>query len=258
MVDEETWEEAQVFKKQRIRRSERNTQVFYLLQGAVRCSECGLILLAQARWSSQSTYKGKLYEYNYNPPLRYYACGGMRKNGLRCRKRLFIKAEQIEALLWNEVKSVLQNPDLLLAGIKSLEARENGTLDGEIAGVERELQKVKSEEDRAIRLYVLGKISEKQLDKQREFIDGRMERLQGKLSEFRARSMAEADKRDLVKSIVAWIGEVGEGLDDLTDEKKRDLLRLLLNETLIDGSNKRHISLAIPVEGFGAFASPAS
>ena len=258
LVDEDTWEKAQVFKKQRMRRSKRNTRVFYLLQRAVRCSECGLILLAQCRWSSKSTYKGKLYKYNYDPPLRYYACGGMRKNGLRCRKRLFIKAEQIEALLWNEVKSVLQNPDLILAGIKSLDARENGTLDKEIAGMERELLKVKSEEDRAIRLYVLGKITEKQLDKQREFIDGRMERLQAKSSEHRARLMVEADKRDLVESILAWIGEVGEGLDDLTDVQKRDLLRLLLNETLIDGSNKLHISLAIPVEGFGAFASPAS
>ena len=65
----------------------------------------------------------------------------------------------------------------------------------EIAIAERELQKVQTEEDRAIRLYVSGKITEKQLDRQRKFITERLETLRLKLDDYRTRELAEAEKR---------------------------------------------------------------
>ena len=55
-------------------------------------------------------------------------------------------------------------------------------MEKQIAGTERELQKVQFEEDRAIRLYVSEKITEEQLDRQRKFITERLETLREKLS----------------------------------------------------------------------------
>ena len=42
--------------------------------------------------------------------------------------------------------------------------------------------------------------------------------------------------------------EVGQGLDELTFEQRRDLLELVVEEVTIDGDNNATITLAIPFE----------
>ena len=81
---------------------------------------------------------------------------------MQCRKHPFIRAERLEEVVWGEVKNVLENPGLIVAGIESLDSQaDGGGLAEEIGKVERDLQRVQMEEDRAIRLYVSGKITEK-------------------------------------------------------------------------------------------------
>ena len=69
-----------------------------------------------------------------------------------------IRAERLEELVWGEVKKVLEDPAVIIAGIESLRGEEESGPSDEAARVEHELGKVQSEEDRAIRLYVSGKI----------------------------------------------------------------------------------------------------
>ncbi len=138
---------------------------------------------------------------------------------------------------------------MIVAGIEAMDSRaDKGELVEEIAISERELQKVQMEEDRAISLYVSGKITEKQLDRQRKFITERLETLRLKLDDYRAREMAEAKKRVLGEHIVEWAHRLGGRLDDLTDEDRREVLRLLLDGATIDGSNNVDLTLAIPTE----------
>ena len=118
------------------------------------------------------------------------------------------------------------NPGVIVAGIEAMDSQaDDGELVEEIAMVERELHKVQMEEDRAIRLYVSGKITEKQLDHQRKFITERLETLRLKLDDYRAREMAEAEKRALGEHIVEWAQRVSGRLDDLSDKERREVLR---------------------------------
>ena len=66
-------------------------------------------------------------------------------------------------------------PDRGRAG--ALDPDEDGGAAIDTARTERELEGVQAEEDRAIRLYVSGKITERQLDHQRRLIGERLERL---------------------------------------------------------------------------------
>ena len=70
------------------------------------------------------------------------------------------------------------------------------------------------EEDRAIRLYVSGKITEDQLDRQRRFITERLETLRARLDEYRSQQTALAEKRILMENIVIWAEKMGDSLDD--------------------------------------------
>ena len=257
LVDEVIWERAQELKKKRIQRSKRNTKTFYLLQGLLRCSECGFRFTAISRWGSSNRRNGKLYEYQYDIPRRYYRCQGI-NHRLNCRKHPSFRAERIEQLVWSEVKKVLQDPGLIMAGIESLDGHDDGGLAEEIARTERDLRNVQMEEDRAIRLYVSAKITEDQLDHQRKFITERLENLRAQLDEYRVREASGGEKRALMESVLAWAEKIGEGLDDISPHQRREVLQLVLDEVTIDRDNNVRIPLAIPVEDSVSIASQSS
>ena len=259
VVDEEIWDLAQEVKKRRLTHSGRNTKIFYLLQHLVRCAECGYLMGCRANRRQTSRRKGKDYIYDLDTPRRYYNCYGALNDGVKCREHPYIRAERLEALVWGEVKKVLENPGLIVGGIEAMDSRaDNGELVEEIAIAERELQKVQIEEDRAIRLYVSGKITEKQLDRQRKFITERLETLRLKLDDYRTRELAEAEKRALGEHIVEWAHRIGGKLDDLGDKERREVLRLILDEATIDGSNNVELTLAVPTEDVVSIAGQSS
>ena len=173
-------------------------------------------------------------------------------------KRPSYRAEILEKLVWNEVKKVLQNPGLIMAGIESLDRQDDSALSETIDKIERDLREVQMEEDRAIRLFVSGKITEAQLDHQRKFITERLENLRALRDEYRVREASGGEKRALMESVLAWAEKMGEGLDEITLQQRRELLQLVLDEITIDRDNNVRIPLAIPVKESVALASQSS
>ena len=258
MVDADTWERAQALKKRRMSRAKRNTRVFYLLQHLAKCQECGMLLGGRATRQNTVRRNGKVYHYDLDVPRRYYQCYGMRKRLFRCRQHPFIRAERLEELIWNEVRNVLNNPGLILAGLNALDTQVDGRWDKLIAEAERSLENVQFEEDRAIRLYVSGKITEGQLDHQRKFITERLETIRIKLGDYRARESADSGKRVIMEHVVEWARKAGDGLDNLPDKERRDVLRLLLDGVTIDRYNNVNLTLAIPTDDLVSIAQPAT
>ena len=250
LVDEKTWERVRARKFKRFSHSKRRTKTFYLLQHMVKCAECGLYLGGRAITSDYQTVNGKRYFYKVDPPRRYYRCYGMTSHKLGCRRPGMIRAEHLEDHVWNEVKRMIQHPGLIVAGMESMNGQEDDGWDKEIVRAERELNRVQSEEDRAIRLYVSGKITEAQLDHQRKFITERLETLRAELDDYRRQQMALDEKRILLENIVAWADKVGGRLDEVPFEQRRDILKLLLDQVVIDGNNNVRFTLGIPTEGF--------
>ena len=104
------------------------------------------------------------------------------------------------------------------------------------------------EEDRAIRLFVLGKITEAQLDLQRRFITERLESARAKLDDYRAQEASGAEKRRLMEEVLTWVREFGQGLDELTPEERHDYLQMIVEQVIIDRDNNVDITLAIPID----------
>ena len=248
VIDDETWERAQKLKKQRGIKSKRNTKVLYQLQHLLKCGECGRNFHTRASWTTTSVRNGKAYTYDLTTPRRYYMCNGMQSMRLRCRERPYIRAEQLEEPIWDEVKWVIQNPDLIVAGIAALDSQEGGGMEEEIAQAEQELRSIQMEEDRAIRLFVSGKITEAQLDIQRRFITERLESARAKLDDYRAREASGTEKRRLMEEVLAWAREFGQGLDELAPEERHDYLQMLVEQVIIDRNNNVDITLAIPID----------
>ena len=211
LVDERTWDQAQKLKKLRLSRSKRNTKVFYLLQHLVRCAECGMLFGGRAAHQNTVRRRGKLYHYHFDTPRRYYQCYGMQKHQSRCRQHPFIRAERLEDLVWREVRRVLLNPEVIVTGIDPLSVREDRGSAEELAKAERDLREVKREEERCIRLYVSGRITEDQLDHQRKFVTERLESLRARVEDYRAQRATDTERRALARRLIEWARRFGEG-----------------------------------------------
>ena len=247
LVDEETWERAQALKKQRSRRARRNTKVLYMLQHLLKCGECGHNFHAKSTWSTTNVRNGKKYRYDLPTPRRYYLCNGQHSMRLRCRERPSIRAERLEGPIWSEVKRVIQNPDLIVAGIDTFDAQGGVSLEEAIAQAEQDLRSIQMEEDRAIRLFVSAKITEAQLDLQRKFITERLESARAKLDDYLARESSGAEKRRLMETVLSWARNVGQGIDELTDEERKEILQIIVEKVVIDRENNVDITLIIPI-----------
>ena len=248
VIDDETWERAQALKKKRSVRAKRNTNVLYLLQHLLRCGECGRNFHARCTRTTTNVRNGKKYRYELPTPSRYYMCNGQLSMRLRCRERPYIRAERLEEPIWSEVKRVIQNPDLIVAGIDTFDAQGNGGLEAEIAQAEQDVRSIQMEEDRAIRLFVSGKITEAQLDIQRKFITERLESARAKLDDYRVREASGAEKRQLMETVLSWARNVGQGIDELTDEQRKEILQMVVERVVIDRNNNVDITLAIPID----------
>jgi len=248
LVDEETWDRAQALKKQRKQRSKRNTKAFYLLQHMVKCAECDRLFGCRSHYRTYAKRDGKRYRKDRATPQRHYQCYGMLNDRLGCRKPASIRAERLESLVWSEVRGMVQNPELIVAGIMSLESEDDGDLTRRIARAESDLHKIQVEEERAIRLYVSGKITEAQLDQQRRFITERLEAARVSLHDLQAKESMTSERRLLMENLMQWSLRFGQSLDEMPDEKRRDVLRLLVDQIVIDQDNNVRITLGIASE----------
>ena len=108
LVSQETFDSAEIARKTRYRRSARNTRNFYLLQHVMTCSECGRGFGAQTR--------------GIDGP-RFYICAGVRTHKMDCRSPKYIRAEELEKLIWREIRNTLMNPKLIFTGAGRIERR---------------------------------------------------------------------------------------------------------------------------------------
>ena len=92
------------------------------MQHLLRCGECGRNFHARSTWTTTSVRNGKKYRYHLPTPHRYYMCNGMQSLRLPCREQTYIRAERLEEPIWSEVKRVIRNPNLIVAGIIPLDS----------------------------------------------------------------------------------------------------------------------------------------
>jgi site-specific DNA recombinase len=251
LVDEATWERVQALKHERRSLASRNTKSVYLLQHLLRCSECGLGFSAR-RVNRNIVHKnGRTYRYEYSTPVRYYVCHGMYSHKLECREHPYLKADQLEELVWAEVAEVLKHPDVIVKSIQAQSSQESlDNLQQEKAKAEQELGSLQAEEDRAIRLLVTGKISEDQLDRQRRFITERLEHARAKVSDLRNQGKVLQERNGLATDILTWVQHVRVGLHALEAEARQEVLRLVVDSVVVGRESDIRITLAIPIPKF--------
>ncbi len=231
LISEQTFELAQARLQENKRFSKRNTKELTLLQGVLVCRECGYSCY---RTSTRTT----------NKRISYYRCigqdGWRHADGKVCTSRP-VRADEIDPIVWGEVRQLLENPELVRAEIdRRLAAlRTEHPAARRREALERDLTRAAHATDRLIEAYQEQLISLDELRARMPALRKRQSTLQAQLDSLDAELHDAETYLKLAATLESFLGRLTEGLDQLTIAEQQRILRLVVREVLIGGDDDK-------------------
>ena len=229
LVTEETFALAQARLVDNARFAKRNTKELTLLQGVLVCRECGYSCY---RTSTRTS----------NKRISYYRCigqdGWRHPDGKRCTSRP-VRADELDPLVWAEVRRLLRDPELVRAEI------------------DRRLAAVRTEHPAARRREALerdltrarpsGRAADRGLPRTTD-LARRAPRPDARAAQTPDHAPSPARRLDaelhdaetylqLADTLEGFLGRLADGLDQLDTAGQQRILRLVVREVLIGGDD---------------------
>ncbi|MDO9575793.1 MAG: recombinase family protein [bacterium] len=227
IIDRNMWETAQNQLQRNSRFSTRNANHNYLLQGLIRCSNCG------------SPYYGIPYHGRY-----FYRCGN-KYNVFplpRTCKNGSISTERIEPLIWDTVCEIIQQPQIVASQIiqrQKRKERQREYMEEQITTVKKNIANISKKEDRILDAYRDGLIDRDQLRNQMLKIREEKERLIEKQQQIKVKHQYAEECEDAITNIKLWCDKISGALKNFTLDEKKKLLRLLIKKIILDTETQR-------------------
>jgi site-specific DNA recombinase len=221
------------------RRRAREDRALFILQGLLRCAECGFSMLCTRGGSSPNR-------------VRAYTCHGQSRHALDCRKPAWIRAESIEAPVWERIVEACRNPELWVASSEEYQAAELA-LGGDPDSQAAELRERIADEERTIaKLQAVIRLSPdapraaarlvKDIEQIEETVDAlrfQLEEVEGKVSDRAAQALARAQAEEYARTI-------GPKLDAATAADKAEIIRALVQSVKVDKKGTISINAWLP------------
>jgi site-specific DNA recombinase len=238
LVSEETFELAQARLAHNAHFAKRNTKKPTLLQGILVCRECGY---GCYRSSTRTTNK-RIYYYRCIGSDNYRHIGGR-----VCHSRP-IRADELDALVWEEVRRLLQDPTLVRAEIdRRLTAlRTEQPAARRRESLELDLTRAGSAIERLIEAYQEQLLSLDELRARMPTLRKRQTTLRAQLDALDTELHDAETYLKLADSLEGFLGRLANGLDQLTLEEQQRVLRLVVREVVIGGDDTITIRHTIP------------
>ena len=229
IVTEETYELAQARLVENARFARRNTKQPTLLQGVLVCRECGYSCY---RTSTRTS----------NKRISYYRCigqDGWRHIGGRVCQSRPVRADELDPLVWGEVRRLLEDPALVRAEIdrrlaalrtEHPAARRRETL-------ERDLHRAEGAIARLIEAYQEQLISLEELRARTPTLRKRQTALRAQLDALETELHDAETYLELADTLEGFLGRLADGLDQLNIEEQQRILRLVVREVRIGGDD---------------------
>jgi len=217
IVSREVWQQAQERRASNRQRMRRRPKYPYLLAGLLTCGSCGRAFIGMT--SIASSGRGpKLYHY-------YRCTDSARTWRQQCCHEGKLYAEEADALVWDKVAEALKNPELLTREYgRQLEDNNGSKAEERLNQIQAELNKLKRQQDRNLDLYTNEEIDMPTLKKRQELLRGRKASLEREKEALQR--ILERNNTDM-SSITQFCELISQGLDAVTFEEKRQILRLL-------------------------------
>jgi hypothetical protein len=161
-----------------------------------------------------------------------------RAKGLFCVK---VKAPWLEELIWQDVRSYLQNPGEVLKRVREqlAEGGEGDDLGERHASLTKRLAAKQEEKARYVKLYAQGHIDEEELEVFMADLRNQVENLKLLISSVEADLAQMQENKMMVESIEAWLETLRKNILEVeqeTDEafeNRRELVKLLVERIVV-------------------------
>jgi site-specific DNA recombinase len=231
IITEETFEAVQRAAHDNTIYSPRRTEPdTFLLRQLVRCGHCGIKLAS--RRPQRDRRSVAYYTCPHRDPIR---AGGEER---RCPGR-HIRANELDAFVFDQVRQLLARPDLLAAGEAALTAcaptPDDELVAAQLARLDHRLQAAHVERRRLADLYQAGVIDTAEMTRRGGELDARTRRLDDERQALAAQRAELAQHNQLSQRVANFAQRALAGLDQLDFEGRQQLLRLVLEDVHVQG-----------------------
>ena len=212
-------------------RSTRNMKYEYLLRGHVFCKQCGRPFRG---WAS-----GGRIGTEHKLVIRYRCAGKSKLEAPfdRCTSKSW-RADKLEVLIWAQIESVLDNPELIITEIEKQRQDTNqlGVLETELQQVERHLKAVTHDHEQLLQWALKG-FPEETVVTENKRLNERRNSLQSQKTELETQIKASQEAAVSLPKLERFVELMREKLTTLDYETKRLALDMLNIKVWLDGHN---------------------
>ena len=248
IIPQHVFERTQGLLTARRNHSARNAKQKYMLQGLVKCGDCGSTVAGTADKSIQIK-NGK----KYGPYSRlFYRCTHFVKNRFEklvsCRMR-YVRSELLESLVWKEADRLLLHPEIietLVEHKEELSERARKDAEQDLLHIDARQQGLLKEEQRILEAYRQSVISIEQLKEQIEKLRVEKEQLEKRKVELREALQHQNHNQELHHAI-NYLKNIRDGVNKYTLESKKRVLRLLDTAVTVNVSGGVDLLFVLPL-----------
>jgi site-specific DNA recombinase len=217
-----------------------NTTHQYLLRGLINCGYCHLTTTAR------TTAQGH----------QYYACRGRSEalrvaEGRACTAR-YIPAQQLDAVVWQDLCTVLTEPAIVAEALHRAHAGQwlPQELQARRATVQHGIASLERQQGRLLDAYLTEVLALTEFERKRTELGTRRDRLQAQWRQLEALTEQHHELTQIATSIEAFCRHIQAGLDQVTFQEQRALVELLVDCVVVADADVE-IRYAMPLSRAG-------
>lgn len=230
IVDENLFAAVQQQLQENQRRSRIGQQgARYLLQGLVTCKLCGYAYYGKA--ISNKAAKGKPRDY------AYYRCIGTdayRFGGNRVCSNTQVRTDTLEAAVWQEVCSLLKNPQRLEQEYQRRGQEPTSALKENLKTLFDQIAKLRRGIARLIDSYASGLIEKSEFEPRIQRMKERVAVLEAQVKDLNDEATLNRELRLLIGQLEEFATKVANSLDQVDWNSQREIIRLLVKRVEVD------------------------
>jgi site-specific DNA recombinase len=238
IVSDEVYEAAQQQRERNRRLRHTAGAARYLLAGLVVCAQCGYAFHSA---SGGPAARGQ------RPYYRCYGTNALRFGGKRVCTNSPVRADKLDDHVWRSVCEVLRDPERVLQ-----EWSRRLSVDDERAPLQAQhdeakgsVERLEARVQRLLDAYEIGALSLEDFRTRSASIQERLRRARADLSAAETELAAVLNLRAIATRLEDFAEQVADGLEGLTREQRRDVIRMLVARVEI-GAEKITVVFRVP------------
>jgi site-specific DNA recombinase len=228
LVDKAIWNQAQ----ERLKISQKfaprnNKRHFYLLRSLLVCATCGHTLQGRQQ-------NGRIYYY-----CEY---GGKNRPSDIPQHTCSVAGLVVEPLVWDAIAELLREPQRIAAAWEAETARQD-TLPDELSRLQMRQRKLERQWGRLLDAFQEGLLEKAELGERKQRLEQERQAISERIEEIYRQEKQRTTKTDIIDAFAVFCANAQTALENPTDEVKQEVLRLLVEKVVVNGTaiTIRHI-----------------